>query len=730
MNPPANNLVIRLGASNTTTKAKITPKITTPKASAAAKEEDVSTKARRQAHRQAEIEVEAVRNAYLMRTAKGITNWRQLQLAVDNLPIPASFLNGPLTYETVTNFTRFWLATTEQRLAAANAACERRETVTTERLSSDAPTAQLGNYKLMPEQLVASKRIMLAMLSGIKRVLQDAKGGAGKTFIAADVVQKFLASNLWQQHPILDTMPGRVIIITRKTIRTQYLNVLLNAGFGQDIASGRIIVTTYPQLSAEFGARYMTQRFDPVANDYVTSANPLMAPALVILDECHALNNPETKQTKFILAWQKLANAPYMLFMSATPFITINHARTFIVNSGLQHPSVGTITEANFKTFAGTFAKRPDKQNKKAAKRLRGWLLEHNRIVSLPHVKWDHKAINQVLIVDFDCDEDRQRYQQAFEIYCEAKRRIGESTDFGTFDKMVALGQFRKVAEPCRARPMARLIAKYHKDGYAPAIGCCFRETVSQLVNLLTSEHGFKRSDISIIYGGKRAWRKDLLLDEATFQDITVRSSQDPESVEDWEIRALRETVQYKTEQVRLGETEEEQLKRLAHMEELGLTGTQSAAARQMEIDNFQSGRSTICIFTLAAGGVGLSLDQDKPHLRPRVGFFTPSYSGPEFQQALFRLIRRCTLSDVMQFLVYLRGTIEETHVAPKVDANLKCLAAITGAQFSLLDLDTAPRHEAAKFRTIEEILADAESEEARVENIELIGDGDDDDDE
>lgn len=702
------------------------PRITAP--AKQDKQDDVQTKALRKARDQASLEAQRVMDAYRMRQTKGIANWRQLAMACDNLPIPTSFLNGPFTYETVSNFTRFWTSTVEQRVAAVNAACEKRET-TVDNLSNGAPTEQLGNYTLLPEQLVATERIMSAMQSGVKRVLQDAKGGAGKTFIAAAVVKRFLASTLWQKHPLLDTMAGRVIIITRKTIRHQYLNVLLNAGLGADIATGRIIVTTYPQLSAEFGSRYMTQRFDPVANDYVTFANPLMAPALIICDECHALNNPETQQTKFILAMQKLPNAPHMLFMSATPFITINHARTFIVNSGLQHPSVGTITENNFKTFAGTFAKRPDKQNKAAAKRLRAWLLEHYRIVSLPHVKWPHKAINQVLIVDFDKPEDRVRYQKAFDIFCEAKRRIGESTDFGTFDEMVALGQFRKAAEPLRAPAMARLIAKYHKDGYAPAVGCCFRETVSQLVHILTAEHGFRREDISIIYGGKRAWRKDLLLSEAEFKDIMMRSAQDPESVEDWEVRALRETVQYKTEQVRLGETEEEQIKRLAHMEELGLTGTQSAAARQQEIDNFQSGRSTICIFTLAAGGVGLSLDQDKPTLRPRVGFFTPSYSGPEFQQALFRLIRRCTLSDVMQFLVYLRGTIEETHVAPKVDANLKCLAAITGAQFSLLDLDTAPRHEAAKFRTIEEIMADAESDAARVENVEIVDDDDDDDD-
>jgi hypothetical protein len=174
-------------------------------------------------------------------------------------------------------------------------------------------------------------------------------------------------------------------------------------------------------------------------------------------------------------------------------------------------------------------------------------------------------------------------------------------------------------------------------------------------------------------------------------------------------------------------ETADEQKERLAIQHSLKLAGDQTQRQRQAEIDKFQSGQAEWCIFTLASGGVGLSLDQNKPNLLPRLGLFTPTYSGPEFKQALGRLVRRTTLSDTYQYMCYMKDTVEEHHVAPSIDKKMKCIAEITRSNFNIIDLDESKRVE-YKFRTAEEVLADADNESSQFAAEDLISDDEDDD--
>jgi len=163
-------------------------------------------------------------------------------------------------------------------------------------------------------------------------------------------------------------------------------------------------------------------------------------------------------------------------------------------------------------------------------------------------------------------------------------------------------------------------------------------------------------------------------------------------------------------------------------MSSLGLMGDQSPLQRQREIDKFQSGEAKWCIFTLAAGGVGLSLDHNAPHLLPREVLVTPSYSGPEFKQALGRCVRRTTLSDTHQYMCYMKDTVESDHVAPLIDRKMKFISAITQSTFNIIDLDTTTYKE-YKFRTQDEILRDAEEETAQLTAEELSEDNEDEDD-
>lgn len=87
--------------------------------------------------------------------------------------------------------------------------------------------------------------------------------------------------------------------------------------------------------------------------------------------------------------------------------------------------------------------------------------------------------------------------------------------------------------------------------------------------------------------------------------------------------------------------------------------GSQSADARQDNIDAFQRDDTWIIVCQLAAGGVGISL-HDKHGGRARRSFISPSYDAKEVAQALGRIDRAGAQSDTVQRVLFAADTIEE----------------------------------------------------------------------
>lgn len=647
-------------------------------------------------------------------------NWPALSASL-GITIPPVFTSLPCTFDNVKSFAQWWVDSVESRIDTNISPSERPNIVVEN-------GTKFGNITLFPEQEGVYRAIVEAFWTKqtTRVVLNDGTMGSGKTFLAgaliADAIQhkRYIPSG---PLAIMGQMPYRILVVTRKNVVRQYKRVLINMGLDKLLGS-TIIVTAYSQLSSQFGKIFIKETFDPYTEKTTEVFNEGVAPFLVIWDECHGLNNPGTKQTKFCMAMNRIKVPPFQVFMSATPFVTVNHSRTFVLASRLEYLGQ-KVTEETFPIFAGTLAKRPDKPNGAAANRLRDTLAKY--IFSFPKVKWKHKAINQCLLVDFHSEQDRAIYDRAFEIFQEKKRKAGENTSYGRFEEFVALGQFRKAAEPLRAPALIEQTMTHFNTGdKAVLIGCAFRETVQRIVHGLL-KRGLTRDDISIIWGGKRAWKSEILLSDTELDDLMKRAARG-EQLEPEELVALKETIEYRTERIMTAETPEQQAARNQQLAELKLAGTQSADQRQREVDNFQDGTSRVCIFTLAAGGVGLSLDHDSPDTLPRVGYFTPVYSGPEAQQALGRAVRRATLSDTYQFLVYLKDTVEATHVAPAMDKKLKSIASFTKNFFNLMSLDNYEHTGSVNLRTAEQAALDAESEESQLSG-EVVGETPEDDD-
>jgi superfamily II DNA or RNA helicase len=104
--------------------------------------------------------------------------------------------------------------------------------------------------------------------------------------------------------------------------------------------------------------------------------------------------------------------------------------------------------------------------------------------------------------------------------------------------------------------------------------------------------------------------------------------------------------------------------------------GGQDPEVRENNILKFQSDRSRIIICQTQAGGVGISL-HDITGRHPRVALISPTYSAFDLKQALGRVHRAGGRTPCFQYIVYLKGTVEED-VCRKVNSKLNNLSAMS----------------------------------------------------
>ena len=644
---------------------------------------------------------------------KQATSWTSLSSAL-GIEIPSAFTDLPFNYPTYKIWAKVWKETALTR--AGNEQNKITQIAEKHKLKPAVSTDTIGQVKLFPEQQSVYEAIRQSFWydRSTNIAVNDGIMGSGKTFLAGALINDVIANKRWHDDTsaVQYDIPYRVLVLTPKTVVESYSRVLESFGLGQYLGN-LICITSYSQMTSSMGSIFYTEKFDAMGEDDEPQIviNPAMQPYLLVTDEFHRLNNWNTKQTRFAMSIAQANKPPYILAMSATPWVKVNDSR-FVVCASRRKYFGMSINKDNFNIFAKELCKKPDKPNVAASKRLREQLAPI--IFSFPYVKWKAKAINQVLLVDFEKPEHKQAYEAAFDTFLERKRKAGDNTKFGRFEEWIALGQFRKAVEPLRVPALVERTFTELNNGKAVVMGDCYRKTVIDTVFRLT-EQGLKRDQISVIWGGKTAWNKKLLLTDEELNDMCNRAVKG-EELDPYEIRCMKETLDFKEERILAAESVDEQASRIEKQHQLKLYDTQSASQRQYEIDRFQSGEAIVCVFTLAAGGVGLSLDQSQPHLRPRVGLFSPSYSGPEFKQALGRTIRRATLEDVYQYMVYMKGTVEEYRVAPAIDTKLKCLAEVTKSAFNLIDLDTCVKTE-HKYRSKEQAAADADSEISQLQD-------------
>jgi hypothetical protein len=643
---------------------------------------ELTARAKREAQQQATAEAAAIKSRYAKRM---FHDWAGLETSL-GITVPAEFKSRAFNYLSVDALSSFWANSYLARLefAAEQATANKVKIVTGDIRQRDCST--FGKVTLFPEQEALYRRMYDDMfIKGTSQAcLQDGETGSGKTFIIAACIAKAVQDGVLND-PIRSLMPFQFIVFTPKNVVEQFKRVLDDFGLAKLVSKQKILVTSYSQLSTITGQNFVQEVEDYLTGNTKLVWSDMIQPVAIFYDECQKLNNWDTWQTQCVRAAVEGTPNTKHIFLSATPFEKVNDARTLC--QAIQRPIMGlNITdERSFNSFAGLIdSTNPAKPNEAALKRLRDVLGPY--IYSLPRAKWPCKAINQTILVDFDNDHDRQTYQQAHEKYIEVLRKSGKKTNFGQFEAFVALGNFKKTAEPLRSPFLSRkAIENYRRGDRATVIGAAHKETIVRTAFAL-AESGIPRDHISIIWGGGKNLNPSDLLTQIEI-DAILAGAASGKAFDKRTFRRLKLTLDYLQEQHAYDETQEQQAYRHRRMAELRLRGTQSADQRQKEIDAFQNGRARICLFTLASGGVGLSLDKDKPTLLQREGYFTPVWNGKEFKQALGRLVRRASIADAHQYVAYMRNTVEEYHIAPLLDLKLKCIAAMTNRQFEVFDL-------------------------------------------
>ena len=572
-------------------------------------------------------------------------------------------------------------------------------------LEETLPESALQKCQLFPFQERAAKALLDGITKGDKRgQLLRAAVGTGKTFIIGALIRRLLDLQFTQDKTY---SPWPIVYVTKATIVEQTKRVLERC-FGVDTVN-EVQVINIEQLRASFGELFLEWKTVVKHGEEVTKWvwRPGVNPCILLLDECQQVKNKDSQQSQILQAFNDITLGPtYQVHFSATPFLRVCEAKCFCVSTRIKTKYGITegvpLSNESWPDFEAHVAHpaEPEEYNQAAVKRLMDKM--SNYIVDVKGVRPQFNARNTVQLIEFETPEERLIYEQAWARYERARKKIEGYELSGSQSRFLILAQFtvfRKAAELCRVKHLAKVMYESVQNGQAACCATNFKGTITGIVKELVDNYGVSRDDISLVWGGgqtkkttkqkaKEVMNSDLFKD--IFADVGLTEA-------DLNLEDVEEYTELAPELVT----------RLR-------LGNQNKKQRQQEIDRFQSGKSKYCLFTFKAGGVGLSLhhtdemtkekvrrtrnnwavkeDIAKIPTRQRVCFLAPTFSAIELVQGLGRCPRLTSLSDTPQVIIFYRGTIEE-RVAAIVNQKLRCLKEVVRTREDWQDVCNETKH-------------------------------------
>lgn len=538
------------------------------------------------------------------------------------------------------------------------------------------------------EMIKAGKRGIL-ILSGT---------GTGKTFIVG-IIDRWLIDHNYHEGKTWSHIPR--LYITKTTVVEQTRRVFKKKFNIEPNVDTEII--NIEMLRSKAGQLWVTEKMkvEQGKEKFYWEWKKNIHPCVVYLDESQGAKNKGSTQSQIIYAYNDIPKNTCLICISATPFVRVSEAKAFAVATHCNIESLGFpegtfLTNENWNSFASAIAapSKPEDYNQAAVERLMDFLKDY--IVRVRGVKPQFEAINGVIYVQ-PTAEEKEFIDTAYERFLEEKAKIDaacEAGDSAGVCYLVILLKWAMAAEFCHARHFARDMYKAWKErGKAPVAAVKFKQTLIEIVRILIEEYGISRDNISLIWGGgqtkltkKQETKSKLKEMEEKFKrmGLSVEEMIGDMGLEDVEDRVIKD-----------------------YPKEWRLEG-QSLDERQKEIDKFQSGRSQFALYTLKAGGVGLSLhhtdelttfkcrrkesgyvveeDIPKVPVRPRETFVVVTYNAIELVQGVGRVPRLTSLSPTIQNVYCFAGTVE-VDMGRIYSQKLRCLSSVVKMKESWQDI-------------------------------------------
>lgn len=678
-----------------------------------------SDKILRELRRQAQYVTQRIVGQY---QAHLIRSWDDIE-RMFGISIPEHFKKMPFNYSSLSLFNQFWVASYETRIQVDQQQVTKKLT-----LVPESECTAFGNIRLRPRQEPVFRELRDAFFNrGRRALLQDGQTGSGKSYVGAALIRWLVDHGIltrpevfWRLHPFIIFCPKAVAEKWRRTIEA--------FGMGKLLSQRKILIFESTAFSTIMGKMFIDEEEDLINETISLVWKETMIPYFCIIDECHEYVRRGSKRTQCMEALVD-SIAEYLLFMSATPIECVNDSYIFVRATRMTFQGM-RIGKNNFDIFAQAHDDEPNKPNATAVKRLRATLADY--IVSMPYAKPRHHANNIVQVIDFEKSEDIRIYKTSYERYLEVCTKVGKDPTRGRFAKAIALNKFRHSVEPLRGYyPAKKAAENFFERRASTIVGCAFKETIATIMFKLIDIYHVPREKISVIWGGRKDVKQSDILPPEQISSIVQTLDLDMFLNNPDMVKKLKMTLKYRQDQFEHGEDEAQQRYRHEKLRSFGLTGTQSENARQIEIDRFMEGTTEICLMTVDTGGIGLDLDCKFPHILPRDCYFTQIYSGRKFLQLLGRSVREDSIADADQYLLMMRDTVEEYHVAPILDAKLKSTGAFTNRTFDIVDIleNKDIPVSLQKIRSAAEVKNELAAPDAIIPEIQHDTSGDDEDD-
>jgi len=570
-----------------------------------------------------------------------------------------------------------------------------------------------------------------------------AAAGYGKTFIAGAVAARLKDMKFADDKTFGST---KYLYVTKNTVVEQTRRVFEKM-FGLTMFDGFEVIN-YEALRSKAGQLWVKEEVKIVDGEEEIHWvwRPMLNPVVVFWDENQSLKNSSSTQHQVASFFNEIKTPTFQIFISATPYTRVCEAKCFAVATKKDITDIiglpTKLSNNNWPTYAKYMAKdsAPEEYNEAAVERLTKDLEQY--IVRVRGVKPQFHAINRVKMIKFATKEEQQYYDDTEERYYREKAKLENDKAAGVnvgVMHLVLLTKRSVAAEFCRVPHFAKHMQESIEQGKAAACAVKYKPTLIQIVKYGVEHFGWKRDEISLVWGGGQTQLTKK-------QKIKAEVKAKAEALEKAGLSAAEMLKELELEDV-----EDRVLEELPP--ELRLGG-QSKEERQREIDKFQSGKTNKCIYTFKAGGVGLSLhhtdelctdwDRSVPGFaewhasimrmhernRPAPGKvrrqksgaaveedikFIPtkqrrtclsvSYSAIDMVQSTGRVPRLTSLSDTEQDCMLYAGTVEED-IARVYSSKLKCLSKAIKGHESWADLIADPKERA---RIVSELIKNDE---------------------